>query len=69
MSNPAAQRAIADMIKEVRKLKGWRVEEGGRMQWKVFPPSGAPIFASKTPTDTRAVKNIRAQLRRAGAEI
>lgn len=69
MSNTSDARDIAAMIDKVRKLPGWRVEEGIRMQWKVFPPTGAPIFVSKTPTDFRTVRNFRAALRRAGARV
>lgn len=66
MPNPAAAHAIAEMISNVRKLHGWRVEDSGKA-WKVYPPQGRVIFASKAPSDTRAVRNIRAELRRAGA--
>lgn len=46
--------------------QGWTIEptKGGHLRWK--PPSGGPIFSSASPSDWRASKKLRAQLRRAG---
>ncbi|MFT4471394.1 hypothetical protein ACMX2H_15940 [Arthrobacter sulfonylureivorans] len=33
------------------------------------PPEGQVIYTSGTPSDARAWKNVRAQLRRAGLDI
>lgn len=57
-------------MKQLRKLaveQGWRVEytKGGHLKW--FPPVGTEfVVSSSTPSDYRAIKNLRAMLRRHG---
>lgn len=60
--------------KEIRKLtrvveqQGWRVELGDHIKW--FPPDGGrPVFCGSTPSDNRSMKNLRAELRRRGAQV
>ncbi|GAA4915827.1 hypothetical protein GCM10025777_31560 [Membranihabitans marinus] len=62
------------MTKELRKLAkaaraaGWEVEPTRRGHWKFLPIDlrHAPIFTSSTPSDPRAMPNLRARLERAG---
>ena len=60
----------SEMNRLMRKLErsGWRVE------WKnghpvLISPGGERIVAAATPSDHRSMNNLRAALRRAGAEI
>lgn len=62
--------------KEVRRLirfaikLGWTVEVtgSGHLKWK--PPDGSPfVVSSRTPSDPRALQNLRAYLRRAGLPL
>lgn len=45
---------------------GWRliVTNGGHLKWAA--PNGEVVFSSRTPSDRRAVMNLRADLRRRG---
>ncbi len=51
--------------------QGWAVSVSGRTHWRACPPNKqVPVqFFSFTPSDHRAIKNIRSQLRKAGAQI
>ena len=60
---------IAKDLRPVAKLarrQGWTLEQrkGGHLRWQ--PPAGDYIVTSATPSDARAVKNARRDLRRAG---
>lgn len=49
--------------------QGWTLDFTKSGHVKMIPPAGgAPIFASKTPSDHRSLKNFAAQLRRAGVK-
>lgn len=60
------------MNKEAKKLlalavrQGFIIEVRRNNHLKVTSPSGRFFFASSTPSDRRAVLNLRADLRRAG---
>lgn len=64
---------MADCKKDVRQIielcqqHGWRVRHG--KHWIVYSPIAGkrPVFIGSTPSDHRALLNIRARLRRAGA--
>lgn len=60
---------INDLIDTVVE-QGWRVEKG-RKHVKVYPPDKSrPIVTiPSTPSDRRAVANVRSQLRRSGAVL
>ncbi len=47
---------------------GWRVEQGGK-HLKAYPADKAQpmVTVPLTPSDHRSIKNLRAQLKRAGA--
>lgn len=49
--------------------QGWRVETRGNGHLGFFPPTGKPVFIGSTPSDVRAVSNMKAALRRAGLQI
>lgn len=61
---------FADVFKRLRR-QGWSVtlrKRSGHM--KLTPPSGGPsYFCSATPSDVRAVRKLRADLRRMGADL
>jgi hypothetical protein len=49
--------------------RGWTVEmtSGGHLKW--LGPDGQLVRSGKTLSDYRAVRNIRARLKRAGLEL
>lgn len=57
--------AIVEMV--IRQ--GWAVSLSGRTHWRLCPADKryAVQFISFTPSDHRAIKNIKCQLRKAGA--
>jgi len=65
------------MNKEIKQLmmqaikQGWnvKVRNSGHMVWTSPNPKVGPIFSSQTPSDWRAIKKIKSQLRRAGASV
>lgn len=64
---------MADSKKDVKEIialcreNGWTVRQS--KHWVVTPPriGARPVFIGSTPSDHRAIYNIRARLRRAGA--
>lgn len=46
---------------------GWSIEETKRSHIQLKGPNGALIHTGGTPSDHRAVRNLRAQIRRAEA--
>lgn len=61
---------MEDMVLAVAK-QGWAVSISGRTHWRLCPiDKQYPVqFISFTPSDFRAIKNIRSQLRKAGAQL
>jgi hypothetical protein len=59
------KRAIDEMLKVVAATPGWSYSPGAH-SWKIRTPDNTPIFISKTPSDYRGVRNVRAQLIRHG---
>ena len=63
------------MNKELAKLKaeaeaqGWRIEvrKAGHLTW--YSPAGGFVITSATPSDRRAIMNIRRDLRRYGLTV
>lgn len=64
------RRAVEDTVLAVAK-QGWKVRLSGRTHWRLCPQDKqyAVQFISFTPSDFRAIKNIRSQLRKAGAKL
>jgi len=53
------------------RRQGWCVERtgGGHMRFRSPDPTAPFIITSSTPSDQRAVRNMRAMLRRAGLDM
>ena len=57
------------MMKELRSLlelatqQGWRVEQRNSNHYKLVSPTGKVVFTSSTPSDHRALENIKRDLR------
>ncbi len=60
--------AASDFDKLVKQLKraGWKVDKTTRGHWRMASPEGGVVIASGTPSDHRAISNLRSQLKRAG---
>lgn len=62
----SCKREIHD-LRQLAESHGWVVTYTGSGHLRFKPPDGgAVIFAPSTPSDRRAVLNVRAQLRRQG---
>lgn len=60
---------VSDIMAEVQR-QGWRVVRDGGGHYKFYSPCGKHIVVvAVSPSDHRAVKNIRARFRRAGAKL
>jgi len=65
------------VVKELRELarvavsQGWRVERTGKQHLRWVPPTRDKrvIYSGSTPSDYRAIHNIRAMLRREGLRV
>lgn len=63
---PHASREVQDLMKRCARL-GWEVSETTAGHYRVKPPEGEVLhFGNDTSGDPRTLKNIRADLRRAG---
>jgi hypothetical protein len=62
----AAKKDIAALEKLARK-QDWTVEptRGGHLRWTPAG-GGQPYFSSKTPSDSKAISNIKSDLRKRG---
>lgn len=62
MKIPRQYKQLADAA----QAAGWRIEptNGGHLRW-THPAADRPVFSAASPSDWRAVKNVRARLRRA----
>lgn len=59
-----------ELVKLARTWAGWRVEET-KKGWAIYPPDKSikPIQVHRTNSDWRAIHNVIAKLRRAGAPL
>lgn len=62
------RRDLKDIIARVKRA-GWAVLYTGGGHLKLCPPQGGAIFTGSTPSDPRALRNLRAHLKRAGLAI
>lgn len=64
------RKELRPIVKRARK-QGWKVDvtRGGHVRFVPPPSGGSMVIASASASDSRAMKNLRAQLRRAGMEI
>lgn len=53
------------------RQQGWRVERTRRLHWRFVPPrpDAQIVITAGTPSDRRALLNLRADLRRAGLNV
>jgi predicted RNA binding protein YcfA (HicA-like mRNA interferase family) len=56
-----------DLKQQLRQAEahGWRVQPTRGGHWRLLHPDGGIIVMSSTPSDCRALRNMRAQMRRA----
>lgn len=54
---------------EIASSQGWRVEQRKNTHLSWISPNGAKVFSSFTPSDGRAVQNLKRDLRRYGLKI
>ena len=54
---------------ELAKKQGWEVERNKNNHIKFLSPSGGIVFVSSTPSDHRALENIKRDLRVNGLVI
>lgn len=57
-----------DLIAEATR-QGWQIELTGSNHLRWRSPEGKPVFSASTPSDHRAIKNIRSMLRRNGLRL
>ena len=57
------------VLVDAAQAAGWSVAKtrGNHVKWA--SPTGAVVFSASTPSDRRAIHNIRAMLRRKGLQI
>jgi len=62
-------------LKELRSLlelatqQGWKIERRNTNHYKLVAPNGKVVFTSSTPSDRRAIENIKRDLRSGGLII
>ena len=62
-------------LKELKSLlelatqQGWQVERRNSNHYKLIAPNGKVVFTSSTPSDNRAILNIKRDLKSAGLVI
>lgn len=62
-------------MKELKSLlnlavkQGWVVEQRSNNHYKLIAPNGKVVFTSSTPSDRRAIENIKRDLRANGLVI
>jgi hypothetical protein len=55
---------LEQMLRQARSC-GWQVTQPRRGHWRRLHPGGGIVVASSSPSDHRALANLKAQLRRA----
>jgi hypothetical protein len=60
----AGKREVRQLIREIESLGA--VVTTRRRHYRIKCPNGALVFMSATPSDYRAIKNARSDLRRIG---
>lgn len=54
---------------DIAVSQGWRVEQRRNTHLSWISPTGAKVFSSFTPSDNRAVQNLKRDLRRYGLKV
>jgi predicted RNA binding protein YcfA (HicA-like mRNA interferase family) len=55
-----------EQLIHVAQDQGWHVTKTKGSHWKWTSPQGAIVFSGQTPSDLRALKNIKRELRLRG---
>lgn len=65
----AVSKEVDTLIRSL-EANGWRVQQT-KKGWLMFPPNDLlpPIVTHRTPSDGRAIKNLRADIRRAERQM
>jgi hypothetical protein len=61
-------REIKDLIEKLYQ-EDWDIERTRNGHYKFKSPTGKVVYGPQTPSDMRSYRNIRAELRRAGAHV
>jgi hypothetical protein len=54
---------------DIAVSQGWRVEQRKNTHLSWVSPTGTKVFSSFTPSDIRAVQNLKRDLRRYGLKV
>ena len=65
MANPRIPRDLRRLVKTAIRC-GWRLSVTGSGHLRLTSPRGAVVYFGASPSDWRAPRNVRAQLRREG---
>ena len=60
---------IQRIVRKLDELPGWSVRQTPGQHYQARGPKKALFHFPATPSDSRSIKNIRAKLRRLGAEV
>lgn len=67
MSKSSDVKKIDDLLREIDALAGWRTGRTRNNHYILYPPDGQSlIHFPSTPSDHRWMKNLRAEIRKAG---
>jgi hypothetical protein len=63
-----SDRETRAILQAVEAAPGWRIELTGGEHWKIFPPDPdkPALITSKTSSDWRGLRNLKARLKRDG---
>ena len=59
-------RKDVEQLIHIAENQGWQVTKTKSSHWKWTSPQGAIVFSAQTPSDLRALKNIKKELRLRG---
>lgn len=62
-------RETRHLLDRLAQIPGWHVVKRKRGHYKITGPRGVLYFTSSTPSDWRAVRNLRSDLRQRGAPV
>ena len=54
---------------EIAASQGWRVEQRKNTHLSWISPTGTKVFSSFTPSDWRAIQNLKKDLKRYGLKV
>jgi len=67
-SHGMSHRKDLDKLRKTAESQGWRIVQGrgGHLKWYPPNPEHSMVVTAATPSDRRAIMNIRAELKRRG---